>query len=91
MDYFAIHGVLLLFALALFPRISMVCMLLWGTLISGGVLWWLGFVFMPGLVVAVEATTHYWDTNPVLCVVAWIVAFGGFSAETKTATSARSK
>jgi hypothetical protein len=95
MDFFVAHGtffgVFLLLALAMFPRISMICMLIWGTLTGGGVLWWLGAIFLPHVVVAVEATSHYWDTNPVLCVVAWLVAFGGTFGEGNRVNASRSQ
>ena len=95
MDFFMAHGTLagvfILFALAFIPRISMVCMLIWGALTSNGVFWWLGFIFLPHIVVAVEATSHYWDTNPILCVIAWMMAFGGTFGESSAAKSHRSK
>jgi len=43
--------------------------------------------------IAILATTYYWDTNPVLCVFAWLnmVCGGGSSTKaTKTAVSSRS-
>jgi hypothetical protein len=94
MDFFAAHGVafglLLILGLVFIPRITMLGMLVWGTLTSGGVLWWLGYIFLPGIVVAYEATTHYWDTNPVLCVFAWFVAFTTSNTESRvTARTAR--
>jgi len=95
MDFFVFHGALwgvfLIIALATFPRLSVLAMLIWGALTGGGVLWWLGFLFMPGVVVAYEATCSYWDTNPVLCVFAWLVAFCSFGGEAKTVHSKSSK
>jgi len=41
----------------------------------------------PALHGCLLATYYYWDTNPVLCIVAWFVAFGGTGAEGKTAQS----
>jgi len=78
-DFFSAHaewGWLLLFGLAVFPRITLL-------FVGGpfGALAWLGWVFCPHLVVAVIATTSYWDTNPVLCVVAWFFAFAGTGSE----------
>ena len=67
---------LILFGLAVFPRIT--------TLFVGGpfaLLHWVGWVFAPHLLVAIMATTKYWDTNPVLCVVAWFFAFAGTGGE----------
>jgi hypothetical protein len=83
MDFFQAHpstGWLLLFGLALFPRITLL-------FVGGpfGVLHWLGWVFAPHLLVAILATTHYWDTNPLLCVVAWFIALAGTGGETGAA------
>jgi hypothetical protein len=67
---------LILFGLAVFPRIT--------TLFIGGpfaALHWVGWAFAPHLLVAILATSRYWDTNPVLCVVAWFFAFAGTGGE----------
>jgi len=34
----------------------------------------------------VLATTYYWHTNPVLCIIAWFVAFAGTAGEGKVAS-----
>ena len=62
--------------LAVFPRITLL-------FVGGafGPLAWLGWLFCPHLLVAILGTTYYWDTNPVLCVVAWFVAFAGTGGE----------
>jgi len=78
LDYWQAHAypLLLLFGLAVFPRITL--------LFVGGpfaLLHWLGWVFAPHLLVAILATTRYWDTNPVLCVIAWFIAFAGTGGE----------
>lgn len=71
---------LVLFGLAAFPRITLL-------FIGGpfGWLQWLGWAIAPHLLVAIMATTLYWQTNPVLCVVAWFVAFAGTGAEGRAA------
>ena len=84
MDFLTNHGVLTLICLALFPRLT----LLIASSATGGGLRWLGWVFTPHLLVAILALP-YWDTNPVLVVIAWIMAFGGTSAEGKTTTSSK--
>jgi hypothetical protein len=43
-------------------------------------------VFVPRLLVAILATTYYWHTNPVLCIVAWMIAFGGTGGEGRAVT-----
>ena len=50
-------------------------------------LWWLGWIFAPRLLVAILATTAYWDTNPVLCVLAWIWALCFETGEKAKVTS----
>jgi hypothetical protein len=73
-------GALLLVGLALFPRVTLV--VLWvADGLSFGVGHWLGLLFAPHLLVAILATSHYWHTNPVLCVFAWCFAFGGTGSE----------
>ncbi len=75
---------LVLVGLAVFPRITTL-------FISGpfGLLQWLGWVFAPHLLVAIVATTQYWDTDPVLCVIAWFLALAGTGGEGKAAQRAR--
>jgi hypothetical protein len=84
MNYFASHGYLALVLLALFPRLT----LLFGAFATGGVLWWLGWVFAPHFLVAVLAIP-YWHTNPVLVIVAWVVALAGTGGEGSAARRAR--
>lgn len=78
LDFFAghAHPWLLLFGLAAFPRITLL-------FVGGPFMWlqWLGWVFAPHFLVAFMATTHFWDTNPGLCVVAWFLAFAGTGGE----------
>lgn len=70
------HPLLLLFGLAVFPRITLL-------FVGGpfGFLHWLGWLVAPHLLVAILATTHYWSTDPVLCVIAWFFAFAGTGGE----------
>jgi hypothetical protein len=74
------HPLLLLFGLAVLPRITLL-------FVGGpfGLLHWLGWAIAPHLLVAILATTRYWDTDPVLCVVAWAFAFAGTGGEGHTA------
>lgn len=80
MNFFEQHGVFCLICLAIFPRLT----LLIGSFASGGILWWLGWIFAPHLLVAILAIP-YWHSNPVLVIIAWLVALGGTSEETKAA------
>lgn len=85
MDFFVAHPHWFWFlaCMLFFPRISMLCF----GVCSGGwshiVLFWFGWVLTPRLVVAILATTFYWNTNPVLCVLAWLYALTVGSATTK--------
>ena len=50
-----------------------------------GLLHWLGWFIAPHLLVAILATTTYWNTNPVLCIIAWFFAFAGTGGESRAA------
>jgi len=63
--------------IAIFPRLT----LLFSSVPFGGVLWWLGWIFAPRLLVAILATVNYWNQNKVLVVIAWLIALGGESSE----------
>lgn len=86
MDFWQVHGFWFLFFIILFPRLTM----LFAVMVPFGWLAWLGWLFTPRLLIAILATTYYWDTNPVLCVFAWLnMVFGGGStgATAKAASS----
>jgi len=76
MDFFAHHGEWALIFLALFPRLT----LLFGSFVSGGFLWWLGWLFAPHLLVAILGIP-YFHQNPALVIIAWILAFSGTNLE----------
>lgn len=86
-NFWAVHGIWFLLFMCLFPRLTMlftgICFMNFA-----GVLFWLGWVFAPRLTVAILATMFYFKTNPALCVIAWLWAFGGEFAEKKTVSSA---
>jgi len=84
MNFWDVHGWLFLAGITLFPRLTMLI----AVTVPFGLLAWIGWAFVPHLTVAVLATYYYWDTNPVLCIIAWFVAFGGTGAEGKTVQSA---
>lgn len=79
MNYWDTHGFLFLFGCVFFPRITT----LFFTSVSFGVLHILGWIFAPHLLVAFLASFTYWDTNPVLVAISWIVAFAGTGGEAK--------
>lgn len=79
MDFFTQHEVFVLICLAIFPRLT----LLFASFATGGLLWWLGWIFAPHILVAV-LSLPYWDSNPVLVIIAWLIALGGSSHGTRT-------
>lgn len=74
------HGLLFLIFITLFPRLT----LIFSSVATGGVFWWLGFIFVPRILVAVLATLSYADTNPILVILSWFIAFSGESTEKYT-------
>jgi hypothetical protein len=76
-NYWENHGVFFLIFITLFPRLT----LLFSSIPFGGVLWWLGLIFAPRLLVATLATITYWEVNPVLVVISWLVAISGETGE----------
>lgn len=76
-NYWDHHGFLFLAWIALFPRLT----LLFSSVASGGFLWWLSWFFAPRLLVAFLATLAYWQQNPVLVVIAWVIAWSGETSE----------
>ena len=72
MNYWDVHGLLFLLFLIVFPRLTM---LFTGVCCSfSGVLFWVGWLFKPRLTIAILATIVYWNTNPTLVILAWVVA-----------------
>jgi hypothetical protein len=82
MNFWDVHGIFFLFFITFFPRLTM----LLAVTIPFGPLAWLGWLFAPHLTVAILATQYYWNTNPILCIIAWFVAFAGTGGEAKVAS-----
>lgn len=76
-NYWDNHGVWFLIFITLFPRLT----LLFSSVPFGGFFWWLGFFFAPRILIAILATLAYWNQNPVLVVISWLVALSGESGE----------
>lgn len=76
-DFFDKHGIFFLIFITIFPRLT----LLFSSVVSGGLFWWLGFFFCPRILVASLATVSYFHTNPLLVVISWLVALGGETME----------
>lgn len=77
------HGIFFLIFITFFPRLT----LLFSSVPFGGFFWWLGFIFAPRLLVAILATVTYWQHNPILVLISWLVALGGESGEKYYITS----
>ena len=70
------HTVVILIGFTFFPRLSLLfCN------IPYGLFFWIGWFFLPRIVIAVNATIFYLDTNPILVILSWIIALSGESAE----------
>lgn len=82
-DFWTVHSIWFCIFIAFFPRLTMlftgICFMPFA-----GPLFWIGWVLAPHLTVAIIATYLYWQTNPVVCVIAWMFALSGESAEKKT-------
>lgn len=79
MDFWQVHGIFFLIFITFFPRLTM----LFATAVSFGLLGWIGWLFAPHLTVAILATQYYWQTNPILCIIAWFIALAGTGGEYK--------
>ena len=76
-NFWETHGFFFLIFITIFPRLT----LLFSSVPFGGFFWWLGFLFAPRILVAILATIAYWQQNPILVLISWLVALGGESGE----------
>ena len=75
-NFWTYHGFLLLIGLTLFPRLSLlICN------IPTGFFFWISWFIFPRLVIAFYASMYYFDTNPILVLLSWIIALSGESTE----------
>jgi hypothetical protein len=79
MNFWDVHGLIFLIFITLFPRLTM----LFAVVTPFSPLAWIGWLFAPHLTVAILATQFYWQTNPILCIIAWFVALAGTGGEAK--------
>ena len=84
MDYWDYHGWAFLLGCAAFPRFTT----LFFASTPFGVGSWIAWLFVPHLLVAYLATQFFWDTNPGLCVLAWIIGVSATFGESKGASRA---
>jgi hypothetical protein len=79
------HGIFFIFFMFIFPRLT----LIFSSVISGGILWWIGWIFAPRILVAILATNSYWHSNTILVILSWIWAIGLESGEKKIVVNRR--
>lgn len=83
MSFWEVHGIFggifLLISVTIFPRITLFFILPF----SFTWLQWGLFLFIPRFWAAYLGTKYYWDTNPILCIIAWIIALGILGGEAK--------
>ena len=77
MNFWNEHGIIFIIFMFFFPRLT----LFFSSIPFGGLFWWLGFIIAPRLLVAILATTAYWDTNQILVIITWFWAIGGEGTE----------
>ena len=77
-NFWDYHGLWFVLFMCFFPRLTMLFATVWG-----GFLWWVGWLFMPRLTVAIIASMTFWDANPVLVVFTWLWALSGEAGEKK--------
>lgn len=78
-NFWDVHGIFFLLFITFFPRLTM----LFAVTIPFGFLAWFGWLIAPHFTVAILATEYYWHTNPILCIIAWCIAFAGTGGEAK--------
>lgn len=76
-NFFEVHGFVFLIFMAIFPRLT----LLFSSVTTGGILWWVGWLVAPRFLVAILATFAYLQTNPFLVALAWVFVFAGEGGE----------
>ncbi len=77
MNYWEHHGILFLVGLTLFPRITVILF----SGVTGGPIFWVFFLILPRLCIPILAAAHYWDTNPILVILAFIICLSGEGGE----------
>jgi len=89
MDFWDVHGLFFIIFMMFFPRLTMLFSGVCGA--WSGLLFWIGWVLAPRLTVACLATTVYWDTNPIICVFAWLWCLGGEYSEKQGAVKVNTR
>jgi hypothetical protein len=76
-DFWQVHGFLFLLGITFFPRITV----FFFSNVVGGPLFWVFFLIFPRIVIPILAAYHYWDTNPVLVILSFIICLSGETGE----------
>jgi hypothetical protein len=74
-NFWNVHTFLFLIGITFFPRITV----FFFSHVVGGLVFWIFFLIFPRIVIPILAAYHYWDTNPVLVILSFIICL---SAET---------
>ena len=69
MNFWDSHTLFFCIGMYFFPRLTLIFATPWG-----GLLWWVGLIFLPRLMIALLATMYYGNTNPFLCGFVWLWA-----------------
>ena len=77
MSFWDVHGVIFLLGLMVFPRITV----FFFSTVTGGLLFWIAFLIVPRIFIAILAAYNYWDTNPILVILAFLWCLGGETTE----------
>jgi len=85
MDFWHVHGIFFLLGLMIFPRITV----FFFSAVTGGLIFWIFFLIIPRIFIAILAAYRYWDTNPILVVFAFLCCFSGEAVKNRRPGSAR--
>ena len=84
-NFWQYHGFFFCLFMIFFPRLTMlftgICFMPFA-----GFLFWVGWILLPRITIAIIATFLYFPTNTVLCVFVWLWALAGESTEKKVIT-----
>lgn len=86
MDFWQTNGWLFLLGCMCLPRITTAFF----ASVTFGFWAIVGWIFTPHILVAIWATTYYWNTNRVLVIISWFVALIGTIGEAEVARKASS-
>jgi len=78
-NFWEVHNIFFLLGLVFFPRITVIFF----SYVIAGPLFWIFFLFFPRIVIPILAAYHYWDTNPVLVVLSFIISLSAETGEKK--------